>query len=55
MAYRKHATSKASRKAHHKRMKKRLKGTGLFPYDDGRGVGKSALRRRSKTVHQGQA
>lgn len=44
--YRKHASSKFARVQHHKRLKKRLKGTGLFPFDDDRGKSKSQMASR---------
>lgn len=48
--YRRHATSKATRKNHHRRMKKRFKGTGIFPYADGRGKTLRQLSRISKSA-----
>lgn len=51
--YRRNATSKATRKAHHKRMKARFKGTGIFPFADGRGLNKRQLRRAAKP-HEGR-
>ncbi len=45
-AYRKHASSKFARVQHHKRLKKKLKGTGAFPFDDDRGMTKRQMASR---------
>ena len=54
MAYQRHAVSKAARKAHKRREKKRkalFGGMAAFAYTDSRGVAKRRLARASGRFH----